>query len=42
MFLSSLVFYAFRKLTGSILGAIVAHASFNLVMNFAIFYGVLA
>lgn len=42
MFLSSLVFYAFRVLTGSILGAIVAHAAFNLAMNFVIFYGVLA
>lgn len=39
MFLSSLVFYAFRVLTGSILGAIVAHAGFNLAMNFVIFYG---
>jgi uncharacterized protein len=42
MFLSSLVFYAFRVLTGSILGAIVAHAGFNLTMNYVIFYGVLA
>ena len=42
MFLSSLVFYAFRVLTGSILGAIVAHAAFNLTMNYVIFYGVLA
>ena len=33
MFLSSLVFYAFRVLTGSILGAIVAHAAFNLAMT---------
>jgi len=41
MFLSSLVFYAFRVLTGSILGAIVAHAAFNLAMNFVIFYIVL-
>jgi membrane protease YdiL (CAAX protease family) len=41
MFLSSLVFYAFRVLTGSILGAIVAHAAFNLAMNFVIFYSVL-
>lgn len=42
MFLSSLVFYGFRVLTGSILGAIVAHAAFNLAMNFVIFYSVLA
>lgn len=42
MFLSSLVFYAFRVLTGSTLGAIVAHAAFNLTMNYVIFYRVLA
>ena len=42
MFLSSLVFYAFRTLTGSLLGAIVAHSAFNLAMNYVIFYGVLA
>lgn len=41
MFLSSLVFYAFRRLTGSILGAIVAHAAFNLAMTCVIFYVVL-
>jgi membrane protease YdiL (CAAX protease family) len=41
MFLSSLVFYGFRVLTGSILGAIVAHSAFNLTMNYVIFYGVL-
>ena len=40
-FLSSLVFYAFRVLTGSIRGAIVAHAAFNLAMTYVIFYGVL-
>jgi membrane protease YdiL (CAAX protease family) len=38
MFFSSLVFYAFRALTGSILGSIVCHAGFNLAMNFVIFY----
>ena len=38
MFLSALVFYAFRVLSGSLLGAIVAHAGFNLAMNFFIFY----
>ncbi|MGC5224482.1 lysostaphin resistance A-like protein [Micromonospora sp. DT81.3] len=42
MFLSSLVFYVFRVLTGSILGAIVAHAAFNLAMTYVIFYSVLA
>jgi hypothetical protein len=41
MFLCSLLFYAFRVLTGSVLGAIVAHAGFNLAMNYVIFYGVL-
>jgi len=41
MFLSSLVFYTFRVLTGSIVGAIVAHAAFNLAMTYAIFYSVL-
>ena len=39
MFLSALVFHSFRVLTGSILGAIAAHAGFNLAMNFVIFYG---
>ena len=42
MFGSSLVFFVARRLTGSIVGAIVAHASFNIVMNAVIFYGVLA
>lgn len=41
MFLSSLVFYAFRVLTGSLLGAIIAHAAFNLTMNFVHFYVIL-
>ena len=41
MFLSSLVFYAFRQLTGSILGAIAAHAAFNLAMTYVIFFIVL-
>jgi len=41
MFLSSLVFYGFRVLSGSLLGAIIAHAGFNLVMNFVIFYVIL-
>ncbi len=42
MFVSSLVFYGFRVLTGSILGAVVAHAAFNLAMNYVIFYHVFA
>ena len=42
MFLSSIVLYAFRVLTGSILGAIVAHAAFNLAMTYVILYSVLA
>lgn len=42
MFLASLVFWAFRTLTGSIIGAIVAHAAFNLAMNYVIFYSVIA
>ncbi|MGO4689194.1 CPBP family intramembrane glutamic endopeptidase [Glaciibacter sp. 2TAF33] len=41
MFLASLMFYGFRKLTGSLGGAIVAHAGFNLAMNWVIFYVVL-
>lgn len=41
MFLASLLFFAFRKLTGSLVGAIVAHAGFNLAMNWVIFYLVL-
>jgi membrane protease YdiL (CAAX protease family) len=42
MFLASLMFYGFRVLTGSLVGAIVAHAGFNLAMNWVIFYLVLA
>ena len=41
MFGSALVFYGFRVLSGSLLGAILAHAGFNLVMNFIIFYVIL-
>lgn len=41
MFLASLTFYGFRRLTGSLIGAIVAHAGFNLAMNWVIFYVVL-
>jgi membrane protease YdiL (CAAX protease family) len=41
MFLASLVFYGFRKLTGSLIGAITAHAGFNLAMNWVIFYAII-
>jgi membrane protease YdiL (CAAX protease family) len=41
MFAASLVFYGFRKLTGSLVGAIVAHAGFNLAMNWIIFYAIM-
>lgn len=42
MFGASLVFYTARRFTGSLVGAIVAHAGFNLVMNAIIFYAILA
>ena len=38
MFLVSLLFFTFRKLSGSILGAILCHSAFNLGMTFCIFY----
>lgn len=38
MFLVSLLFYVSRKKSGSILGAIVCHAAFNLGMIYCIFY----
>lgn len=38
MFLVSLLFYSFRKNVGSIIGAIVCHAAFNLGMVYCIFY----
>jgi membrane protease YdiL (CAAX protease family) len=41
MFASALVFYAFRVLGGSLLGSVVAHAGFNLAMNYVIFFVVL-
>jgi membrane protease YdiL (CAAX protease family) len=41
MFAASLTFYGFRKLTGSLVGAIVAHAGFNLAMNWIIFYAIM-
>ncbi len=41
MFVASLSFHGFRKLSGSLLGAIAAHAGFNLAMNWVIFYAIL-
>lgn len=38
MFLVSLLFYQCRKQSGSILGAIICHAAFNLGMIYCIFY----
>lgn len=38
MFIVSLVFYACRKYSGSLLGAIICHAAFNLGMVYCIFY----
>jgi membrane protease YdiL (CAAX protease family) len=38
MFLVSLLFYFFRKYSGSISGAIICHAAFNLGMIYCIFY----
>jgi len=38
MFVVSLLFFAFKQRTGSILGAIVCHAGFNLGMIYCIFY----
>jgi membrane protease YdiL (CAAX protease family) len=41
MFLASLAFYGFRRLTGSLVGAVTAHAGFNLAMNWVIFYAII-
>lgn len=38
MFLVSVLFFAFRKYSGSILGAILCHSAFNLGMIYCIFY----
>jgi len=38
MFLASILFFWSKKLTGSLLGAIVCHAGFNLGMIYSIFY----
>jgi membrane protease YdiL (CAAX protease family) len=38
MFCASLLFFSFKKQSGSILGAIICHAAFNLGMIYCIFY----
>jgi membrane protease YdiL (CAAX protease family) len=38
MFLVSVLFFVFRKYSGSILGAIICHSAFNLGMIYCIFY----
>lgn len=38
MFLVSILFFTFRKYSGSILGAIICHAAFNVGMIYCIFY----
>jgi len=38
MFLTSILFYVFKKRSGSLLGAIICHSGFNLGMIFSIFY----
>jgi hypothetical protein len=38
MFLVSLMFFFFKRLTGSLLGAIISHSAFNLGMTYCIFY----
>ena len=38
MFLVSVLFFTFKKYTGSILGAMICHAAFNLGMIYCIFY----
>ena len=38
MFLVSVMFFVFKQLAGSILGAIICHAAFNLGMIYCIFY----
>jgi membrane protease YdiL (CAAX protease family) len=41
MFITSRVFYFCKNMTGSILGAIISHAAFNLTMIYLIFYHIL-
>lgn len=38
MFLVSVLFFVFKRSSGSILGAIICHAAFNLGMIYCIFY----
>jgi len=38
MFFASVLFFTFRQKSGSILGAVIGHAAFNLGMIFSIFY----
>ena len=38
MFFASVLFFTFRQKSGSILGAMIGHAAFNLGMIFSIFY----
>ncbi|HTE27575.1 lysostaphin resistance A-like protein [Flavitalea sp.] len=38
MFVASIMFFFFKKSSGSIMGAIVCHAGFNLGMTYSIFY----
>lgn len=38
MFFASRLFFAFKQATGSLAGAVLAHAGFNLGMTFSIFY----
>lgn len=38
MFLMSILFYTFKKSSGSILGAMICHSAFNLGMTYSIFY----
>jgi len=41
MFITSRIFYICKKKTGSILGAIISHAGFNVTMMYFIFYHIL-
>ena len=41
MFMTSRVFFLCKEKTGSILGAILSHAAFNLTMMYFIFYHIL-
>jgi membrane protease YdiL (CAAX protease family) len=38
MFLVSILFFTFKKYSGSILGAIICHSGFNFGMSYCIFY----